>query len=189
MKTLTMIEFDSSQQAVLPLDQGTEFKKALTKRTRDSFDPQRSWEGSQSASGSSILFHHFWISSSQSFQKETRGAYHLDEVTFLLCLHRCGKQTLGHEQQRMELVPIHVTGHELRTIQYWPARIVAQIKRSGHRHHRGTTPHHHHRPDFKPWPLRLCMRSTLSGAHVTLQHWMEKQRRGHASHLWELSQL
>ena len=51
------------------------------------------------------------------------------------------------------------------------------------------SPQPHHRTEFKPQPLRLCMHPTLSGASVILQHWMERQGRGHASHLWELSQL
>ena len=111
---------------------------------------------------------------------------HVDRTS----LNQCGKKTPMQEQQRMELVPIHETGPELRTIQYWPACINSPIERPRHCHRREanlTQPHH--RPEFKPRPLRFSMHSTLSGASVILQHWMERQGRGHASHLPEVSQL
>ena len=62
----------------------------------------------------------------------------------------------------MELVPFHDTGQEFRTIQYWPARVIAPIKR----------PRHHRRwPDVKPRPLLLCMHSALSGVFLVLPRW------------------
>ena len=111
---------------------------------------------------------------------------HVDRTS----LNQCGKKTPMQEQQRMELVPIHESAPELRTIQYWPACINSPIERPRHRHRREanlTQPHH--RPEFKPRPLRFSMHSTLSGASVILQHWVARQGRGHASHLPEVSQV
>ena len=107
----------------------------------------------------------------------------LDAVAFPRCLGQFGEQPTRHEQQRMELVSIHVTGQELRTIQHWHVRIIVPITRSRHCHHRGTTPHHHHGPNFKPRSFRLSTHSALSSVLSVLPRWMEGQGREHASHL------
>ena len=110
------------------------------------------------------------------------------KLRFIDASANSGEQTARHEQQRMELVSIHVTGQDLRTIHDWPARIIVPIKRSRHRHYRGTTPRHHHRPDFKSRCLRLYTHSFLSGGYVILLRWMERQGCERASHPVGLSQ-
>ena len=78
-----------------------------------------------------------------------------------------------HEQQRMELIPFHDTGHDLRTIRHWLARINAPVVRPRHRDRReANLSHQHHGPNFILRPFRLCTQSTLSGVFLTLPHWM-----------------
>ena len=67
-------------------------------------------------------------------------------------------------------------------VQIWSTCIISSIERPRHRHRKDANlSHPHHRPEIKPRPLRLYMRSTLSGASLILLRWMERQRRGHAS--------
>ena len=82
---------DSSQQACLPLDQGPEFKFALTQRTRVSTRKGRSTE----STGSIIRINHSGISSAHSVQKETRHEYHLIMCRFFFVSTNPGNRLRG----------------------------------------------------------------------------------------------
>ena len=63
---------EASQQARLPLDYGTEFTFVPTRRAQGSPWPSSHKRTSSESASSCTLFNHSWISSSESFQKETR---------------------------------------------------------------------------------------------------------------------
>ena len=70
------------KKVCLPLVQGTEFKLAPVRRTRNSLWPSTHRRRSSESASSCTFFNYSWISSSQQFQKETRRTYHLLMLRF-----------------------------------------------------------------------------------------------------------
>ena len=166
------------------LNEGTEFKFALTQRTRNSLDPQRTREGPLTPQ---LPSHYQPLLDQLVTLSPARDAscIPLDDVAVHLSQPIRGVDN----EARTTTHGTHPISRHC-TIQYWPARIIVPNQTT----ETSSPPDNHSSPPSsvarrQPRPLRLCMHSALSSVFSVLPRWMERQGREHASDFLELCQF